>query len=394
MAMHKFTAPTDNFLFTAPTYKILQQATLPCFLRFMDGLGTYHKQDAYFEVHGGGKCWMRTGTDPDSIVGITDIRHVGCDEAGLYSLYFWENIQARAGMREAPIDLGTSPYSLNWVYKDIIRPKLKRSDALPHITYIKARSIDNPLFSRTYYERMRETMDPRRFRAMFGGEWEKMDGLVYDCFDEENNTCFPFQLPAGTEYYAGVDWGTTAPFVIVIRAITPDGHHYQISETYVTGKGVLDFVQFAKQKMQAYPIKMFYCDPSAAGYILEFQRAGIPTTAADNDISTGIGLHYELIRSGRYKCFRGDNKYTIDEYETYHYPSQDEIKQDTDIEDDKPVKQSDHAMDANRYVTMATFKGLHRKPGAVHRPDEEKKKLTIDERLRRIREPVRHYEEY
>jgi PBSX family phage terminase large subunit len=386
--MHTHTSSDDNFLVVAPTYKILQQSTLPPILRYLDGYGTYQRQDQVFTFHKGGNCYFRTGTDPDSIVGITNVRAVYGDEAGLYSLYFWENIQARAAFKNAPILLTTSPYSLNWVFKELIRPKLKSHDARPDVLYLKARSIDNPYFPKEYYERMSLTMDERRFRAMFGGEWEKMDGLVYKCFDEDENSCQPFELPIGTKYYAGVDWGTTAPFVFVVRAITPNGDHFQISEVYKTGLGITDMVAVAKQKMQRYPIQQIFCDPSGKAHILEFNRAGLPATEANNDIKVGIDLHYELLRTRRYKLFRGDNRHTIDEYETYHYPSEKELKEDTNVEDSKPVKQDDHAMDANRYITMGTFTGTHRKLAEIVRPDEDRK-LTIEERMARIRETPR-----
>lgn len=352
----------------------------------MDGYGTFHRQDAMFEMNGGGRCYFRTATDPDSIVGITNVRAIYGDEAGLYSLYFWENIQARAAFKSAPVLLTTSPYSLNWVYKDLIRPKQKDPKSRPDVLYLKARSIDNPYFPRDYYERMRATMDEGRFRAMFGGEWEKMEGLVYKCFDEEANTITPFALPPGTKYYAGVDWGTTAPFAMLLIAKTPTNEYYQVSEVYKTGLTLLDMIQIAKQKMQAYDIKMFYCDPSQPGYIAEFSKAGIPAVGADNDIKVGIDLVYGLIASRRFKLFRGDNKYTIDELETYHYPSPDEVDADTKVVDMAPVKQGDHAMDALKYCLVSIYTGDHRKAPQIHNPNEQRK-LSIAERMDRIRRP-------
>lgn len=389
--------PEANFIITSPTYKILSQSTLPPFIKHMQEFGVYHRQDAVFESKELGRCYFRTATDPDSIVGITNVYGIYGDEAGLYGLYFWENIQARAAFKAAQILLTTSPYTLNWVYKDLIRPKNKDRAARPDVDYIKASSIENPYFPKEYYERMQATMDERRFRAMFGGNWEKMEGLVYDVFDEELNSITPFELPKGTRYFAGVDWGTTAPFVIVLRAITPTGDHYQITERYKTGLTILDMIGLAKQLKQYYPIEYFACDPSAPGYIEEFNRAGLPAIPAVNDISRGIGLHYELVKTKRYKIFRGDNKYSIDEYETYHYPSPDEeVTADKDIKDRIPVKQSDHAMDANRYVTMATFEGLHRKAPEIISHLDRREKLSVYERAARVFEPSRdnNYEDW
>ena len=141
--MHKHTDPRDNFLITAPTYKIMQLATLPEFLRVMKDCGEYSKSDSVFRMHNGGTCWMRTATDPDSVVGITDIRGVWGDEAGLYSLYFHENIQARASIKEAPIIYTTSPYSLNWIYSDYIRPKIKGKCPID-AEIIQAKLNENP----------------------------------------------------------------------------------------------------------------------------------------------------------------------------------------------------------------------------------------------------------
>lgn len=386
MAMHRYRSPDDNFIITSPTYKILSQSTLPPFLRYMDGCGKYHRQDNVFEMYGGGRCYFRTATDPDSIVGITNVRHIGADEAGLYSLYFWENIQARAAFKNAPIDLCTSPYSLNWVYKDIIRAKQKNHDARPDVNYIKARSIDNPYFPKEYYERMRATMDERRFRAMFGGNWERMDGLVYDCFDEDENSCTPFEMPPGTEYYAGVDFGYTAPFAMVVVAITPEKNYFQLTEVYKTGLTILDMIKHCKQKLQYYPIKMFYCDPSSPGSIEELCRAGIPASPANNQIRKGIDFVYELIKSRRYKVFRGDNKFTIDELETYHYFTEKEVKDDTAVEDELPVKQGDHAADALRYVLTAQYQGFHRRPAEVISLSDKKEKINFHERVKMIRQ--------
>jgi hypothetical protein len=331
-------------------------------LQLLENYGTYHRQDAMFQMKDGGKCYFRTATDPDSIVGITNVRFIYGDEAGLYSLYFWQNIQARAAFKNAQILLTTSPYSLNWVYKDLIRPKMKDKGARPDVDYIRARSIDNPFFSRPYYERMKETMDPRRFGSLFGGDWNKNEGLVYMDFDEDLNSITPFALPAGTRFYCGVDWGHSHPFVIILIAITPDGNRYQITERVKTGLTILDMIALSKQLRQYWPIEMFFCDPSQPGHIVEFNRAGIPACAANNNVKIGISMTYEMIKTRRYKIFRGDNLHTIDSIEGYHYKSQDDdIDSNKDLKEHDPVKQDDDCVDALRYVILATYDGYHRK---------------------------------
>ncbi len=347
--MHEFIDKEDNFLVVAPTYKILEQATLPAFMRYMEGCGEYRAQKATFEMAGGGTCYFRTATDPDSVVGITNVRAVWGDEAGKFSKYFWDNVQARASFRDCPIMITTSPYTLNWIYKDLIKTRPA------HATIIGAKSCENPYFPREEWDRRKATMDPRRFAAIYGGEFQRMQGLVYDCFEEAAHVIEPFPLPTGTVYYAGLDWGFTDPFVLHIRAVTPSGGHYVVGEFCKTGLTISDIVLVCKQQQQIFNIKCFYCDPSQPAHIVELNRAGCTAVAANNDIRHGIDLHYELIRSGRFKVFAKAAPYLLDEIESYHYPEPKELGADQSSKDQLPVGQDDHVMDAMRYCTCMTL---------------------------------------
>jgi hypothetical protein len=358
MKMHQYTGRDDNFLITSPTYKIMSQSTLPPFLRLMSGLGRHDKKEDCFRMNGGGTVWFRTETDPDSIVGITNVRHIWGDEAGKYRLYFWENIQARADFCGASIDLTTSPYSLNWIFKELIKPAKegKRKDLL----LVQAASWENPYHSLAKPEALAEkraTMDPRRFNMIYGGQWDRMEGLVYDCWEDAENLVDAMQLPDGTRYFGGIDWGYYPdPFALKIRAITPDGKHYGISELVKNHQTISDIIKILKAKMQVYNVIRFYCDPSQPGYIEELNRNGIPAQGADNDIRRGIDLQYELIKTRRYKEFRGACPHSQDERETYHYPEPKDLRSDQASKELNPVDQANHCMDVDRYITLETFR--------------------------------------
>lgn len=345
MKTHQFTSKNDNFLITAPSYKTMHQSTLPAFLEFMDGYGNYDKKFDVFRLNTGGNVYCRTETDPDSIVGITNIRHVWSDEAGKYRLYFWENIQARADFCGAGIDLTTSPYSMNWVAKELIFPTQK--GARKDVEYITAASWDSKYHSLFDPERRalkQATMDPRRFNMIFGGEFGQMAGLVYDNFEENLHVIEPFQLPSGTKFYGGIDWGYTDPFVISVRALTPTGHQFKVSEFYKTGLTVNEMIVAAKQKMTIFNIEKFYADPSRPEYIESFNRERIPTIKADNSIRMGIDAHYELIQSGKYKIFAKTSPHTIDEYASYHYPEEKDLSPDQDTKEVLPVDAGNHCI--------------------------------------------------
>ncbi len=348
----------NNFIITAPTYKILSQSTLPTFLRLASSFGRHDKKNDLFKTQWGGTCFFRTETDPDSIVGIPDTKHIWCDEAGKYRLYFWQNIQARADATGCGIDLTTSPYSMNWIYKEIIKPK--RSGLRDDVEFITAPSWENPYHSLYDPQKRRQvesTMDPRRFNMIYGGEWGKMEGLVYDCWDDDENIVSAFDLPIGTKYYGGIDWGYNPdPFALKIRAITLDGRHYGVSEFMKTKQTITDIIQICKQKKEVYGISAFYCDPSQPGYIEELNRNGLIAIPAENDINRGIDLHYDLIKTRRYKEFRGACQFSQDERETYHYPEPDDIGPDESSKEQKPVDQNNHLMDADRYLSLETYR--------------------------------------
>lgn len=377
MLMHKHTDDRDNFIITAPTYKIMQQATLPEFLRVMDGCGEYSKADACFKMHGGGTCWMRTGTDANSVVGITNVRGVWGDEAGLYSLYFHENIQARASVKEAPIIYTTSPYSLNWIFSDYIRPYHKGNLA-KDVLIIQARSNENPYFPAAEFDRKKATMDPRRFNMIYGGEFHKLEGLVYSCFDEEKHVIPKKQLDQRTVYVAGVDWGYTNPAVILVLAVTPNDGVFLVSEYYQTNKTIGEMVSAAERLKTVYNIERFYCDPSSPSNIAEFNKARLTAIPANNDIRSGIDATYELIGSDKFHVFEGVAPHFIDEISMYHYPEQSDVTADKDVKEQLPVKQNDHAMDAFRYpiYAMHLSRGLFNK-----RSPQVPRNKPIDTRL-------------
>lgn len=377
--------PDANFIVTTPTYKILEQSTLPAFKKELEGFGEYIGGKAVFEIDSGfgarnPRVYFRTATEPDSVVGITNVYGIWADEAGKYSLYFWENIQGRAAFKNAPIFLTTSPYSMNWIWKDLIKPikEGKRAD----VSLIQASSHENPYFPKEVYESRKKTMDQRRFNMMYNGVFDKMQGLVYDCFDDKENQCEPFKLPDGTKYYAGVDWGFTEPFVIKVRAVTPGGQHYGISEFYKSGLTPSDIIAVCKQKRDVFGIRQFYCGPDQPGLIEELARNKVPAVAANNDVTRGVGLHYELLKSRRLKYFRNANPYTLDEIDSYHYPEPKDLGPDDHAKDQKPVGQNDHSLDADRYVTIETY-GLTRHH-SVKLPEDKKDQESNQQRIQRL----------
>ncbi len=379
MQMHKYTHKDDTFIITSPTYPIFKQSTLPPFLSIMKDLGKYDRKDECFRMYNGGTCYFRTGKNPDSVVGITKCRSILADEGGLYSRYFWENILGRSSFSQCPIRIVTSPYSLNWLYQDYIKPIRKDPSSRPDVELIQAASCENPHFPMAEYLEKRRTMDPRRFNMMYGGNFDKMQGLVYDCFDEDLNQCEKFTFPSGTKFYAGIDWGFTHPFALAVHAIMENGDRYQVEEICKSGLTLPEIGDICLKIKQKWDVKTFYADPSQPGSIEYLNRQRCTTVPANNDIRYGIDMVYEQLKARTFKLIRGSSPHTIDAFETYHYADPKDLRpdQNSSAREENPVKQNDDICDALRYVVaMTTYSHVKLSPKApdlkVPRTEEEK----------------------
>jgi phage terminase large subunit len=357
----------DTAIIGAPTYKILNQSTLPTFLKFASGRGTYQKSDQTFTFNNGLVAYLRTSTDPYSVEGIQNVRWIWLDEAGMTKYNFWINLEGRAARTGAPIICTTTPYGLNWPYHHLIKPfkEGERDD----VEYLEWVSIENPSFPMEEYERQKKILDPRTFRRKYMGLHERMEGLVYEL--TEDNTIEAFSLPRGTRFFAGVDFGFAEghEFALVVRAVAPDGFCYEIDEYKEAGLDPTRQVALCLAKMRTYNIEMFYCDPARPDLISMLNTGGVKAmgfhVGKENykQVVPGIQKHNELIRSAQYKVFRGRCPNLMDEYETYHWP---EIEEDRQVAE-KPVAINDHLMDAARYCTVGTMHTrIKQEPVAIH----------------------------
>lgn len=364
MKMCEYTDPKDRFIITAPTFKIMDQATLPTFLERVTPLkiGQYKKGDREFQTKWGSSVLFRTGHIPDSVVGIRQTRHIWGDEAGLYSLYFWENLQGRAAPFQADITLTTSPYSLNWIFKELIKPAL--DDGRNDICLIQAASNENPYFPQEEFESRKKTMDPRRFQMMFGGRFERPEGMVYKCFDPGKNECTDDEVPRTLEYFAGIDWGYTEPFAMTVFGIDwVNETRYIIAEHKQSGMTLSDIKLLVEQTADQYQIRLFCCGPERPEMIDELCLIpGVRAIKGFNECRMGIDIVYDLMARGKIKFLKGRTKHHMDELESYHYPEHIESRPDKKILDQLPVQVNDHNMDSMRYAIATTIGMRHHQP--------------------------------
>jgi len=334
--------PKDSGLICAPTYKILTQSTLPKFFELNPDLKKFYKKaDNEIIIPNRGTIFIRSTENPNVIEGMT-LKWIWPDEAGQMKLDAWINFQGRLSILKGNLLATTTPYSLNWLYNDFYNQWKKGN---PDYLVVQFRSCDNPYFPKEEYERVKATMDSRTFKRRYDGIFEKMEGLVYDDFGEQDivePNLTPFK-----EVIAGIDWGYNNPAAIAVIGITHDNEFYLIDEYYKSGKTTAEIIEKCKYFQATYKVRFWYPDPAEPDRLEEMRRSGLyprEVNKGTDSVKKGIDCVRNLIRQNRFKVFN-TCKYAIDEFNLYCYPENEIGK----TEKEEPIKENDHLMDAIRY---------------------------------------------
>lgn len=340
--------PQDDYFIAAPTYKILQSSSLPTTIEYFDKIGLgyeYKKQDAILELNTGGKIYLRSTENPLSLEGI-QARAGWADEAGQMKKWAWIVMQARVGFRKGNLLFTTTPYSMNWLYKDIVKPF---EDGNKNYFVSQFESILNPEYSIEEWERAKATLDPDTFDMRYKGLFKKRTGLVYKEFTE-NMVVKPFPIPSEWTIVAGIDWGYNHPFAFSQYAKNPDGAVWNFGEYYMPCKTTEEHALQIKLMVGDRPQIAWYdpSNPQAAEDLKEaLYRLGcfvITLKPGDSDVMAGIRYIKSLMLQGKYHVF--DNcKQNIEEKGLYSWMSNpaggDYI--------DRVRKEDDDVQDAERY---------------------------------------------
>lgn len=335
--------PNKNGLISAPTYKILNQSTLDKFFSLFPDLRKFYKeQKSIIELPTGGKVFIRSADQPLGIEGMT-VHWAWLDEYGQAPKLAWTVVRSRVSTTGGQVMITTTPYAMNWLYGDVYERWAKKED--PDIAVFTWKSIENPFFPKSYYDKERTRLSKEEFRRRYEGEFSRMEGLVYEDFTTD--LIIEPRVIEGISTTAGVDFGFTNPTAIEVIRKDKDGKFYVIDEYYEAGKTQEEINQACLFLKRKHNIKAFYPDTAEPDRILSMRKAGLVCIEEKKDIAAGIDKVRSLFREKRLFVFRTCSN-LIDELQTYHYQEQDEkeIKEE-------PVKDKDHACDALRYNIAA-----------------------------------------
>ena len=320
-----------------------------------------------------------SGKDAASRIMSTEYDVMWCFEARELPLDSFEDMSSRLRNGVVPyqqIVADTNPDApSHWLNRRAGDGEMKR---------LLSRHKDNPFFwstelgdwtemGRKYVLRRLEKLTGARRSRLLLGVWAAPEGMVYDLWSPDVHMVDRDTLKDRLFHYylAGVDWGYSNAGVISVWGIDGDKRMYRVAEIYRAGEDIPWWVKVAKRLANHYDIQLFLCDPSRPDAISSFNRAKLPATGGENSIEDGISaVNDRLIVRGdglprilfvRDSLIGGPDPEldadklplcTEEEFENYVWPEGRDEKHD----DEKPVDDFNHGMDAMRYVAMYLVK--------------------------------------
>lgn len=225
-------------------------------------------------------------------------------------------------------------------------------------------TLDNPFIPSEEVEKAKQELTEDRFAQEYLADFRKSEGLVYKEFMRAKDIYKDLPNIDFVKTIGGVDFGFTNPAVALTIKKDRNARYWVTDEWYKTGQTdaqIADYVAALKWS-ECYP------DPESAGGIAELKHRRVNTREVvknKDSIRNGINTVRELLKTNRLKIHESCQN-LIWEFETYSYPNS---KPDRN-EEENPIKENDHALDALRYALSMVNKE------ADYEPDYERHYAT------------------
>ena len=236
-------------------------------------------------------------------------------------------------------------------YIDLYRKKQESGELLGGCNYEHFILDDNPNILDERKAEIKSQYDAGSlwYRRDIEGIRCAAEGLVYDMFDENKHIVATSDSDLTGSIYISCDYGTQNATVFHMWQKGTDGIWYCIREYYYSGRDTrkqktdAEYVSDMRDFINDDPIRAIIVDPSAASFITALRKAGYSVMRANNDVANGIREVSTYLRRGLMK-YDDSCVNTFKEYRSYIWDSKA-----ADRGVDAPVKENDHAMDADRY---------------------------------------------
>ena len=282
----------------------------------------------------------------------------------------WESIETLRGQSYDFIVLDEiSSYRNFWEnWQEVIRPTLtdRKGEALfistpkgfnhfydlynlqgkdPDFASFHFSTYDNPFIPREEVDKAKKELTEDRFAQEYMADFRKTEGLVYKEFSRDRHV-FTGEVHQAIRTFAGADFGFTNPAAVITIIEDSDAKFWVRDEYYKRGQTesqVADYIAASKFN-EVYP------DPESASGVEELRRRGVNVRDViknKDSVRNGINQVRELLKANRL-FIHESCKNLIWELETYAYPD----KKPDHNDEENPIKENDHALDALRYALM------------------------------------------
>ena len=215
-------------------------------------------------------------------------------------------------------------------------------------------SYDNPYLDPEWIDKRRAKTPEDSFAQEYLGEFRKMQGLVYKEFNRDKHLYDELPNMSFVEKFAGIDFGFTNPTAVLTMYRDKDDNIYLDEEWYERGRTDEQIAEYVAQKQY----NKVYPDPASPSSIKVLRDKGVYVSEVvknADSIKNGIDRIRTLFKMNKLKINK-DCKNLISELESYRYPDKKPDKN----EEENPIKENDHALDALRYAlyTNREYNGL------------------------------------
>jgi hypothetical protein len=190
--------------------------------------------------------------------------------------------------------------------------------------------------------------------------WEMISGLKTPC---NFNTLIQYIKDLGIKIEAGVDWGYTNEYAIIITAFLPGGQSIILDTFAAPDYELDDCVQVALELQEQFGIQKFWCDPAYPAYVKTFNRKGLISPKFVKDVPMGIeAVRGRIVDAGNrrwmYILKTPNNERLITGMGTYHWKidAQGNATDKPDHTDESDI------MDGKRYL----YQNVYGKKGKIY----------------------------
>lgn len=213
---------------------------------------------------------------------------------------------------------------------------------------------DNLSLSERVKERFRRMFSGVFFKRYILGLWVMAEGVVYDMFGDKHKV--KTEPRPYTKYYVSCDYGTQNPMTFGLWGLCNDVW-YKVKEYHYDGrlknkqKTDEEYCDDLEEFIGSLAVTGVIVDPSAASFIAAIKKRGkFRVIKADNDVADGIRNVASALVEGLIK-YNDCCKETFREFASYVWDEKAAARGE-----DKPAKENDHQMDADRYFVNTVVK--------------------------------------